>query len=893
MKNKFDLVQQLTSQENFDRSRLLNDFAYELGWHPSDRFQTEYLGELTTSHLLVEHGMQNTTVISFLRYPYKYPDLKRVEKNWLLSVSYNNLVDWHIYVEYDHRTIVYNRIEPVRVVDRQEISRENYDPLYSDAFEQISGRKQNPNLPALDDALIETISYWKRSLSAELGYAVPNEALSTLFNTIIFIRAIEDHNARKVNSEERISSQNLNSIWRTSKKSVHETLLSVLRKMTNGEMTGFLNNVEQLKVFDQLDKDTVSVLFSNFYQNKYAPYEYDFSLMSKHALSRIYERYVSVLRTEESPQLTFPFSHRLPTEERSKVYGSYYTPQYIARFFARYLREQMPPRQFRQLKIADPACGSGMFLRTTLELQCDPTYLEVTTSVIRQAFGNILGVDIDKNAAHATRLSLSLLHLVLTDKLPEHLNIVQSDAIDYILQYPDHTGQYDAVIANPPFVSWDTLTEQMREKIAGFLSDMAGGRIDLNLAFVKIGLDLLKAGGYGCFILPHNFLLKKSSEGIRNMIVKSSWIRCLADLSAIPVFGDVGSYVVLVILQKKPDYADKLPAPPATIVRCQDFVGRALQETVQGKTVRNKLYSIYTVAQSIFKQKEWLPVSPEEAAVVEKFTRFPKLKEFLKIRQGMITGADKVFIIEPDQIPSGEEAIFAPFLPDREMLAYKVPRKAPKYVFYPFINGKKISYEQLRAEFPKTWQYLNNHYDKLSSRKSLQSKKKEWWEPLWPRLPANMMRPKLVSPHLVLVPRFSYDANGEYAITRSPLMYADIKNHDQKNEDKEDCFTGLERDLLRYFLAVLNSSPCHWYISKHFHMYRKSYVMLEPRTLNLTPVPSPEKIHHSVMNKLLNLVDLRLETEGMKARQIETELDEIIANLYQLTDTEKHAIGME
>ena len=68
--------------------------------------------------------------------------------------------------------------------------------------------------------------------------------------------------------------------------------------------------------------------------------------------------------------------------------------------------------------------------------------------------------------------------------------------------------------------------------------------------------------------------------------------------------------------------------------------------------------------------------------------------------------------------------------------------------------------------------------------------------------------------------------------------------------------------------------------------------MLESRTLKQTPVPSPENVPHSVMNKLLSLVDLRLETEGLKARQIETELDEIVANLYQLTDTEKILIGM-
>lgn len=68
--------------------------------------------------------------------------------------------------------------------------------------------------------------------------------------------------------------------------------------------------------------------------------------------------------------------------------------------------------------------------------------------------------------------------------------------------------------------------------------------------------------------------------------------------------------------------------------------------------------------------------------------------------------------------------------------------------------------------------------------------------------------------------------------------------------------------------------------------------MLEPRTLNRTPVPSPEDVPHTVMNRLLGLVDLRLATEGPEARQVETELDEIIANLYQLTDTERLVIGM-
>src|SRR5207237_536906 len=68
--------------------------------------------------------------------------------------------------------------------------------LRSNAFEQVTGKRPNPNLRALDDELIVTISKWKRNLSAELGNVVPNEAFSALFNAIILARAVEDQRQR-------------------------------------------------------------------------------------------------------------------------------------------------------------------------------------------------------------------------------------------------------------------------------------------------------------------------------------------------------------------------------------------------------------------------------------------------------------------------------------------------------------------------------------------------------------------------------------------------------------------------------------------------------------------------------------------------------------------------
>ena len=812
MLDQYNLVVQLTSQvlSDADRSRILNDFAYELGWQPSDPLGGLTVGDFANAHLVVEHGLENTAVITFLRDPWRFSGLGNADRRRLLTISYNNLVDWHIQIEIDTVTFVFNRTKPLRVVERHRISRDNVDTLRSEVFERIAGKRPTPNLPALDDALIETISFWKRNLSAEMGYAIPNGSLSALFNAIIFVRAAEDHHWHfdslgAVQQDAPRSSLALLEAWREARTlTLREVILQNLKRFIEGEVPSYLINEEQLCIFDDLDWQTVFELLSDFYRNKYAPYEYDFSLVSKHALSRIYERYASILHLEESPQATFPLFPRLLEEEWNKAYGSIYTPQFIARVFARYLREQMPPLAYKRIRTADPACGSGIFLRTLLELQCDPTQYGVTTELIQTAFENVYGLDVDENACQATRLSLALLYLVLTHRLPQALNVLSAESIQYYQEHPELRDTYDAVIANPPFVSLDTQTPAMRERVFQFMDEYASGRIDMYFAFLRIGLEMLKPGGYGLFVLPHSFLLSKNASGMRKLISEKAWIRCLADLSAIRVFEDSGSYVILLIFQKQPDTGQK--APPATIVKCQDLVGHALQDAIEGRRVETNFYSIYDVEQDTFGESEWLVLPPTESRLKSKFERLPVIDDFLHVRQGFISGADDVFIVPAEQIPPGEEAIFVPYLRDRDMKLYAVPNETPRYFFYPYIGEAKVEKDRLRKEFPKMWAYLSSHRRKLEARRALKRYNKAWWEPMWPRLPRNMMRSKIISPHLVLIPRFSLDREGKYAISRAPLLYP-----------KE---TGAEDDLLRFFVAVLNSTPCYWHIATHSHVYR-------------------------------------------------------------------------
>jgi hypothetical protein len=80
------------------------------------------------------------------------------QKTSLLSLSYNNLVDWHIPISMNNFAAVFNRINASQsrsVVESYDLSETNLDYLRSEAFDQITGKKPSPNLPALDNAIVQ------------------------------------------------------------------------------------------------------------------------------------------------------------------------------------------------------------------------------------------------------------------------------------------------------------------------------------------------------------------------------------------------------------------------------------------------------------------------------------------------------------------------------------------------------------------------------------------------------------------------------------------------------------------------------------------------------------------------------------------------------------------
>jgi len=854
------------------RREALKRFADENRWVPSDEIE-DYPGteRFANGHLVVEHGLNNTAVISFLKSDHPYGILTEEEKLRLLGISYNNLVEWHLFPDPNGLTRVFNRVKSLQKGTEYISLSQNENVWRAEAFDKIIGRRPNPNIKALDDALMATISYWKRVLPGELRESLANENISALFNGLIFARALEDYNRRREPNSRRMLIEK----WIAKEQqieTVSECIKMCITEFSQQEIPPNVLDEAKLRIFGNLDRETVLRIFVDFYDNRFAPYKYDFCLMSKQALSRIGEHYISLLYKEESPQLTF--IEDLPKEIINRTFGGIFTPQYIARFFARYLKENLTPIVFRGLHTVDPACGSGIFLRTLLEMQCDPLQEIDMTQPTRDAFSNVMAVDKDENACQLTRLSLQLLHLVLTKRFASNLNIVDADALNYFLDRMNELrGSYDAVITNPPFIKWENMLPSQREILTKFLGNLTKGKPDLSLGFLKLGMDLLHERGFLMFVFPHSFLMAENAQKIRKEISRTHWVRYLVDLSEIDVFEGIGTYVILLIIQKQPAISES--SPLAVIVRCKAFPGDALQAALEGKRVCTDIYDIYEVPQITFADEIWQILPPRQVALKTKLDSYPSLDNFLNIRVGFSTGASSIFIRDVSDIPKDEKEVYIPYLQDREMRRYSVPNQTEKMVFYPYVNNKKIQKEELKKKYNKTWSYLVENKKSLEERKAVKKGECEWWSPERARLPQNMLRPKIITPHLVLFSKFSLDYKGKYGISRSPLMY--LKNPREKIE------------LLYYYLAVMNSSVIYWQLATLSHRYSKGYIMLEPKTLKRLRIPDPNDISPNTMRELQDLVRQQITKTELTR---DSKIDKIVAGLYRLSEKDCTEIGM-
>lgn len=858
MSPDIDLVRILTDPGSSitDKREPAELFSRQFGWRPNDVFDVP--SALPTVNLLVERGLENAAMLSFLPSDHRLSDIRPDERRNILGLSYNSLVDWHICIDFENVQCFYNRLsEPVPTY-AESFDQSNYSALTRQLFDEAVGNSPKPDFLTLDGALFDTITTWREILHREMG--VEAGTISSLFNAIILVRAVEDFHARVGTPDTGTSL-----LARVAEKggSIGKAIEKLVLELTGKPLPDALFDKPALNFFGEMSSIDRVNLVKDFYKHRAVPYNYDFLVMSKYALSKLYERYVAVMREEPAFQLTFLPSTR--DEGWNKELGGIYTPQYIASFFVRYLRSKVPPERFLNVSVVDPACGSGIFLRTAMEqkLLSSSIPLELVTE---PAFDSIFGVDIDQNAVAAARLSLSLLHLAAKQELPENVPIIHADAMEFFAVPSETYDRYDAVMVNPPFVRTELQSSLVREAIKKHADVGVRGKLDTYLAFLAFSIRVLRPGGFGCFVVPQSLLTSDKLKPMRDWILRQAWVHVVADLSAIRVF-KAGVYVALLIVEKKSDANTTVPL--VSVLRCQRDVGSALDEFLDGNQVRTSSYAIFRSAQESLVRPTWSVPLPEETDLLEKLDAMPRLNEFAVVRPGVITGADDVFLRDADHVPTGEEDIYANYMPDTMIGRYSLPTETGKRMIYPYIDGISVDSTRMERDFPETWEWLNRSRDKLSRRKSAPNDPDDWWKPARPRVPREMLAPKVLVPKLFLLPRFGIDTSGKWVVSHSPVVLPRFG----------------ERDVPQLYLlaALLNSTVAAWFIDLNGRKFGHGYNELGINLLRRFPMPDLGRVKGSVIQKVIESVNLLASSNQDFDHESASALDDLVlSELYQL-----------
>jgi type I restriction-modification system DNA methylase subunit len=881
-----------------------------LGWDTQD--SNEVTAEEKISKNRVDYGFRLNGIPKFMLEAKKLKEdlLKTAFVEQAIDYSWNKGCSWAVLTNFESLAIFntewksenfwHNRFRTFacdEFLDRFDelwlLSKESFDKNLIDKEAEKVGKKVKKI--SVDKQLLYDFTRFRELLSKNITKLNQNknineyeldESVQRILDRLIFIRNCEDREL-----EPRILIANYRE-WDTKGKG---QLIKSLRD-TFESFDGLYNS----KIFSEhlcdkldIDGEVLREIIEGLYYTKDKSVSYDFSAIDADILGTIYEQYLGhvLKKTEKRATVTENNIHR-------KEQGIYYTPTYIVNYIVKntvgkYLENKK--NSVEQIKILDPACGSGSFLikafdvlneyQSKNDLAYHQAELDFKTDTIftkkaKILQNNIFGVDLDKQAVEITQLNLLLKIAEKKKRLPLLGKNIQcgnsliadekyagNKAFVWEEEFKDifKEGGFDVVIGNPPYVRQEEFGEIKPYLEANFT--IYQGTADLFVYFFEKEFNVLKENGYFGMIVSNKWLRAGYGKNLRKFLTQF-WIEEFIDFGDLKVFPDATIYPCIIIMRKI-----KKANPKIRICKMETLEFGSLEDYIKSNS--------YFLNQKDLSEKEWNIQKGEGNELIKKIrVSGTPLEVYVdaKINYGIKTGLNEAFIIDEkkrqelinEDITS--EELIKPYLTGAELKRYAIKSKK-NYIILTKI-GVNIQ------KYPAIYKHMKSFQEGLEKR---WDKGKYWYELRACAYYDLFNETKIVWGNLTTRSSFSIDeTNGFYVNAPACILPTNSK----------------------YVLGILNSKLMSYFLLSICAERQGGFIEQKPVYVSQVPIKKPTEAQETEITRLVEkvlqlneklfkigdkLTDERATTEA-EINKIDNQIDELVYTIYGISKDEKEII---
>jgi len=303
-------------------------------------------------------------------------------------------------------------------------------------------------------------------------------------------------------------------------------------------------------------------------------------------------------------------------QTEQKLRGGYYTPLDLAAFLVRWIEGVKPSR------ILEPSCGDGAF------------FIETTK---RMKSVNVTGFEIDSTEAEKAFRTGKECGL-------SQLTVHNEDFLGWAISHlKNKEARFDAVLGNPPFVRYQYLPsvfQDRAERIFGELDCKFTKHTNAWVPFILASIAMLRPNGRLAMVVPAEILHVAHAQSLRTYLGQECRRIVIIDPEELWFEGTLQGAVLLMAEKKgaRSETSDGLVIHP---VRDREFLTSDPSSIFEGGTSINGKTVAGKWTRAIL-DKSTRDIIDD----LESHTKIKRFDEIAKVDVGIVTGANKFFLVD-------------------------------------------------------------------------------------------------------------------------------------------------------------------------------------------------------------------------------------------------------